>query len=309
MENKVIAYLIQAHNNPVHLQKMIWALNSEKVSFFIHIDKKSDILEFTKLLWQQKNIYFVNNRINVIWKWFSQVKATIQTIKLAFKKWNYKYFILLSWADYPIKSNKEILSFFENTNKNYIEHKKIEKSNNYLDYFKNKQLWFKISKWHFYDTLKYNFNSKKWSFKHWLYRLFILFNILIVNTFSKKKKIGLNIDYYFWSQWWCINQESIEYILDFHEKNRFLEKIFYYSDSSDEMYFQTILMNSEFKNICINDNLRYIDWSKNREWPAILAENDFKKTTNSQKLFARKFGKKSKKLINLIDKSRDNGKL
>lgn len=131
---------------------------------------------------------------------------------------------------------------------------------------------------------------------------------MIVNSFSKKKEIDLNIDYYFWSSWWALNHESIDYIVDFYNTNKKFNEIFRFSDAPDEMYFQTVLMNSKYKDICINDNLRYIDWSKTREWPAILDENDFEKITNSQKLFARKFARKSKKLIDLIDKSRDNVK-
>lgn len=54
-----------------------------------------------------------------------------------------------------------------------------------------------------------------------------------------------------------------------------------YCDASDEIYFQTILLNSPYKDICVNDNLRYINWSKDREGPAILVEDDFEEITKS----------------------------
>jgi len=50
MKNKIIAYLIQAHNNEKHLSEMISSLNNKEVSFFIHIDKKSNIEIFKKII-------------------------------------------------------------------------------------------------------------------------------------------------------------------------------------------------------------------------------------------------------------------
>ena len=35
MKNKIIAYLIQAHNNEKHLYEMISSLNNKEVSFFV----------------------------------------------------------------------------------------------------------------------------------------------------------------------------------------------------------------------------------------------------------------------------------
>jgi len=303
MKNNTIAYLIQAHNNPDHLFKLVDSLNNKEVSFFIHIDNKVDILEFRNLFLNFDNIYFVEKRVNVIWKWFSQVKATISCMKLAINtEINFKYYILLSWVDYPIKPNNFILSFFKNSNYNYLEFKEIKKSNSYIEYFKNKQFWFKISKWHFYDTIKLNWNSKNGSIKHWLYRFYILFNILIFNNIFKYKNIDNKYKYYFWSSWWSFNEDTVKYILNFYDNNNKFNNIFKFSDAPDEMYFHTIVLNSKFKTICKNDNLRFIDWSDNREWPAILYENDFNKIKKTSKLFARKFWKKSYLLILYIKK-------
>jgi len=303
MKNKLIAYLIQAHNNENYLFKLINSLNNKEVSFFIHIDEKANINNFKNLFKNFDNIFFIKNRVNIVWKWFSQVKATINLIDFWLKqKIKFKYFILLSWVDFPIKPNKSILNFFKSTNENFLEFKEIKKSNNYLDYFKNKQLWFKISKWHFYDDFKKNFSWKSWGFKNLLYRIFILFNILIINSFIKKKKIDNNIKYYFWSSWWCLNYETIKHIYQFYKNNDEINNIFKYSDAPDEMYFQTIILNSKYKKNCVNNNLRYIDWSKNREWPAILDINDFENINKSDVLFARKFWKNSKLLIKKIEK-------
>ena len=50
-----------------------------------------------------------------------------------------------------------------------------------------------------------------------------------------------------------------------------------HSFAPDEMVFNTILANSNFKNDIVVDNLRYIDWSKPGEYrlsPAVLTSDD-----------------------------------
>ena len=49
-------------------------------------------------------------------------------------------------------------------------------------------------------------------------------------------------------------------------------------------------------------HLRYIDWSGDRETPAIFDERDWRSIQNSSNLFARKFHSiRSAKLLGLID--------
>jgi hypothetical protein len=57
----------------------------------------------------------------------------------------------------------------------------------------------------------------------------------------------------------------------------------------DEIFFQTVLMNSPYKNGIIYDNLRYIIWSPGSRHPATLNIRYFEDFMNSNKLFARKF--------------------
>ena len=54
--------------------------------------------------------------------------------------------------------------------------------------------------------------------------------------------------------------------------------------------FQTIIMNSPFKDKVVNDNLRYIVWpSAFDSSPINVVKSDFPKLKTSPQLFARKF--------------------
>ena len=114
-----IAYLILAHNNMKHLERLIEALNDDEVSFFIHIDKK---VNMPALIKRYSNVKILENRFDVKWMGYSMVEATLSMLETAYNSNDcYDYFILLSGVDYPIKSNQYIKSFFaENNGKSFI---------------------------------------------------------------------------------------------------------------------------------------------------------------------------------------------
>ena len=71
---------------------------------------------------------------------------------------------------------------------------------------------------------------------------------------------------------------------------------------SDEVFFHTVVMNSEFKQSVVNDNLRYIDWNNPEYGPKILGYEDWVILQESKALIARKFHSiKSKILMDLLD--------
>ena len=73
---------------------------------------------------------------------------------------------------------------------------------------------------------------------------------------------------------------------------------FHYSFCAEELYFQTLLCNSEYRDCLVDDNLRYIDWSKGRgSTPVVLDMRDYDTLKASPCLFARKFDVASHDLI------------
>ena len=108
-----IAILILGHKNPNQLSKLVSSLANSHFDFYIHIDKKVDILPFQKSLENLKdmNISFVKDRIKTYFFDFSLVEATCKCAAMAYKSGNYKYYILLSGQDYPIKSKDYIYGY------------------------------------------------------------------------------------------------------------------------------------------------------------------------------------------------------
>ena len=88
--------------------------------------------------------------------------------------------------------------------------------------------------------------------------------------------------------YWCLEKSLVHYVHGFLRANpeyvRFFEHVFV----PDELFFQTIIMNSELRDTVENDNLRYLDWSREPA-PAVFAEDDLPALLGSGALFARKF--------------------
>jgi hypothetical protein len=91
------------------------------------------------------------------------------------------------------------------------------------------------------------------------------------------------------SHFWCLSRYCIEYVHEFVQQNDAFMRFFKYVKTPHEMIFQTILLNSALKDLLVNDNLRYFDWSRNSSHPEILCKQDFERFINKDKLFARKF--------------------
>ncbi|WP_255993625.1 beta-1,6-N-acetylglucosaminyltransferase [Clostridium perfringens] len=269
-----IAYCILCHKNSNVLRECINYLSPQN-DLFIHVDKKSNINDFSEY---NSKVIFVKNRIDVKWGHFSQVEATLQLLKETNIK-HYDYIFLLSGDCLPIKSEKFIKEFLEKNypneyialDKNYKEIKKrIEYKYNSLYYKKNCCLFIRIIR---------KIQSK--------------FNILPKNKlFRELPKL------YKGTQWFGITGKLKVYILDFLRENPRYIEAFKNSFCCDEIFFHTIIFNSEFKdyvydakdksNICFQA-LRYIDWKSGPDYPKILNEDDFDKMLKSECLFARKF--------------------
>lgn len=251
--------LILAHKNHNQIMRLINHLKTD-FDLYVHIDKRNklNIKSFDNV-----NVY---NKFKTYHGDVSLVIATLFLIREAYKS-NYDRYIFISGQDIPLKTNKEIIDFF-NTSKEYISYESI--NNTEAIY---KEMSFRLN--------SYNFGK--------LYRLIFHRNIReLLSSFPLiKRHTPENI--YYGSQWWNLTNDAIKYILDYTDKNPQFLKRFNYTWGSDEFYFQSILLNSEFKHNCINDCLRYIVWSGGAPFNLEMKDYNNIKNNINNNLFARKF--------------------
>ncbi|MEH2273655.1 MAG: beta-1,6-N-acetylglucosaminyltransferase [Nostoc sp.] len=295
-----IAYIILAHNYPEQLVRLIFKLNTDDVSFFIHIDKKTDKTIYYQIFSQLNklsNVFFIK-RYNSQWGSFNLVKATLEAINVIEKTGlEFDYVIFLSGQDYLIKTNAYIKRFLQkNQGKEFIEYFSLP----YI-YWKEGGL-IRIESWHIYWNHKYFCIPEKRELKSPIVSLLYSFLIL---PLVKKRKLPEGFAIYGGSQFWCLTGECIKWINIFVKQNPKFVKRFNYTYCTDEIFFQTLILNSPFKDKVVNDNLKYIDWGDDiyAYHPIILEKKDFEKIRQSEKLFARKFDtSKDSDILDMIDK-------
>ena len=266
------------HKNPKQINKLIDALLDDDIDIYIHVDKKSNIVNEINSL---KGIYVLPEelRVNVKWATFSMVQAELNLIYYSFNVGCYDYFWLISGEDYPIVSTKKILrKLVSNPKMNYInlvnsKNFVLQKRNNYdkrndiyyPDWILNRGYIFRIIRRIWVEiTGGYNYT----------FRFF-------------KRRDSIEYSFYYGSQWWCLSRYFIEYTINYLNRNPSYIDIYHNSSCPDESFFQTILMNSRFR-YYRSDYLHYIDWSQNMNSPKALTVLDIDNIYNSKKLMARK---------------------
>ncbi|MDG1277481.1 MAG: beta-1,6-N-acetylglucosaminyltransferase [Algoriphagus sp.] len=270
------AILLVAYRNIEQIYEYIDLLD-EDFYFYIHVDKKSNISkERIEKLRENKNVKFVESLYKVNWGGKKFIEVLLFLAKEALKDKNIKYLHTASESDLPLKSPKYIKEFFiKNDGKQFLDIFSLPDDrwpNGGLDRF---------DKYHFYDQ----FNAKtKIGFKL-IMSLLKLQDIFGINRKSTKKMPPL----YGGSTWLSLSYSCMEYAVNFSEENldfmRLLENTF----APEEIYFQTVLMQSPYRNDLVNKHLFYIDWEfRNGNSPAHLDVSDLEKLKVSEKLFVRK---------------------
>lgn len=255
-----ICILIAAHKNYNQTMRLINHLKKD-FDLFVHIDKKSplEIAEFDNVK--------VYKKYKVHHGGFSQIIATLFLMEEASKNNNYKRYIFISAQDVPLKSNFEIKQFFKDNNKEFLSYENIRNGEE------------------LYKEMSFRLNSYNFGFWHRK-----LLNRKIRGLISEipfiKRQTPENI--YYGSSWWNLTGKAVFYILKFVKENKSYLERFKYTWGSDEFFFQSVLLESDFKDNCENDCLRYLIWQGGA--PIVFRLKDYKIMSESgRNLFARKF--------------------
>lgn len=295
-----IAYCLLVHKNPKQVNRLIRSIYSPSDLFYINVFGSNS----TKESWRKALKEFEGDSFFVVfnyakaWGTFQLVDAVLDSMR-KFSCFDYDYFINLSGQCYPLESIDSIKQFLHNKVFAYMEEFKLPTP-----------MWAGRGG---LSRINYSY------YKHPLY----IFRDYIINKISKtvkydsrrfiriprkNRQLPYNLELYGGPTWLCLTKKHVKYILEYLENNPKLIDFFKRTLYPDELFFQTIIMNSPLNDSVMNDNLRYIDWSKKGvPLPAVLTIDDADILLNSSKLFARKFDVEvDEKILNLIDDHKKN---
>jgi len=261
-----IAHLILAHKDPRLVERLVKKLQHKDADIYIQLDAKADLNDFIYIE-NTPNTYFVEKRVKTVWGNYSIIEATLVGFEFIFNSnRNYTHINLLSGQDYPLKPIEEIHQFlFANSDKTFMRLLSI-----------NDNEWNQGRE----RLIKYSFGDYHYFYKYKLQYL--------ANTILPKRKVPLKLRPYGGSQWITITPECAIYAMNYLKNHPKAKRYFRRTWAIDEIFFQTILMNSPLRNKLINDNLRFIEQEGNTR-PTVFTVNDAGRLNSSGKFFARKF--------------------
>lgn len=277
-----ICYLILAHNNFRHLDRLIDALDDTDCAFCIHIDRKVK-QEYSP---QHKNVKIIPQRIDINWGGFSMIQATLSLMEysMAYSP-GADYYILISGVDYPIRQ-KEFL------------YKQLEEKKEYIDIAPVPVPFKPVERYEYYY-----FDYDRRNLKH--YNPKFLTEVLL-KKLKIKRKTPFRV--YAGTQWFALTRECVRYILKTVTEDRRYVDFFRHTLVPDEAFFQTIIGNSPFLQNAVA-SLTYTDWEVAVP-PAVIEEHHIEFLKNHVEFndeygqrfpyFARKFTDDSEKLLKEI---------
>ncbi|MBR9847454.1 MAG: beta-1,6-N-acetylglucosaminyltransferase [Algicola sp.] len=266
------------------MRKLIEVI-SQYSDVFIHMDKKSESDYSSLTSWLDKNTFcfsviLLSDRCSVYWGDCSQISATLSLLKAAKEEKDYNFFTLLSGDCFPIKPLPEFNKFLsENKGMNFISISDGEKFSN------------RVELYHYFIQSKYYRSSI-------LVRKLSLIVAKLLALFKIKNKVFDSYSLAKGSQWFTLSNEFVSYVIDTVSRDNLLESL-KYTNCIDELFFQTLLINSEFSQKHKNDNLRLIDWAGGNSPVLLNEEYDFSAT---ESFFARKIDVENKLVFNKLKK-------
>lgn len=274
------AFLIIAHTDYEVLRTLIKLLDVSRCDIYVMIDKKSPVPDGLNV--NHARLFMLQKRVDIRWGHVSQIKAEMRLFETALKNGPYIYYHLLSGVDLPIKPMEQILSFFEqNQGKEFV---------GFYPHWEET----KVTKFHFFIKY-YNMGGRIGTFIASL-----RFHIgRIVNKYIKRTEYQFKKG----TNWVSISDGFCRFLVG---KRHWILKRFKWTFCGDEIFLQTVLWNSPYKEHIYSLNSesegcqRDIIWENRSPHIWGSSPDDIDRLYESTKMFARKFSSKYPQMIQAV---------
>jgi len=300
-----ILYLLIVYKNVEQVIRLVRRLNGPNIKFLIHVDRRTDdsfVERLRAAVSDHADCEFLP-RIPVRWGGWGLAQVTLNAVRQVVERSiPGDFLVYMSGQDYPLKANREITAFFAaNRGRQFMEVFSMPYAH-----------WPGRGGMNRIDV--YHFHFRRW---HWVYPPYgdqeslplVMERLKKVLPFTSRR-LPHGYKPYGGSAAVILARNAIEYIAEFTESavGREIVRFFRMTRHPDEIFFQTVIMNSALRDTVVNDELRYVDWSGGGAHPAILTRKDFDRLVDSGKLFARKFDTTvDAEILDMLDEHRVAG--
>lgn len=282
-----IAYLVIAYMDPEQLRRLAVRL-TKSADVYVHINASVEIAPFEQALQNVEGAAFSRERYKVVWGGYSILQAAFSMMEQAMEQKKYDRYVLLTGLDYPIKSDEQIQSFFQEYAHTEFVHADVV--NGEMPH--HDHLYYHTAR----DHRTLNKLLQMWE--------------KLLRSMGRHGKAdyvmheGRKYPIYGTSPKWALSGECAAYLLDFYKKNKKFNRYFQFMHAPDDFYVATVLFNSEFRDsIEAKQDIFKIVWLPEDKGAKILDKEDAEELLACPQLYAKKFQSgSSEELVELLDK-------
>ena len=278
------AFLIIAHNEFEILQRLLSALDDERIDFYVHIDKK--VKKLPELHVKNAGLFVLDRRVDVRWGHVSQIECEYALFNSAYHMGKYFFYHLISGVHFPLKTVNEILDFYE-AHSGKIVFNKLCKDRPWQDEIKIQRINLFIRHYAYGPIWYQHLCQKLWR---------------TTNNLQKRLKVRLfgSQELFKATNWVSYTEESIKFLID---REKLILRKYRWSFCGDEYFAPTELMASSLKSTIFNSEVILYQVFGPAS-PRILEMADYDAIVSSGCLFGRKFSSLHSDIIDKIEASR-----
>jgi len=259
-------FLIHAHKDLDQLNALVAQLCDEDFDIYVNLDRKSDI-DPARV---HPAAHLVGKRIDVRWGGFSQVQATLNSLRqIVAEVPEFDKVVFLSAQDFPLLPNDRL---------------KRELS--------------ALARHELLDAMPLRPGGWPVAFRYQYFyregggraeRIACAVANRLLRLAGRHRRMPGGLQAWGGSSWWALSRACIAHVLERVDREPAIARFFATVLCPDEMFFQTLVMNSPFRARVLSQNFRYIQWpEQGSRNPKVLDEGDFERIAASGAHFCRK---------------------
>ena len=278
-----VAYIISAYKLPALLVRLVGRLDAPGTSVWIHVDTKTSEPVYRAMsepLADRTEVHFVR-RHPCYWGDFGHVQATLEGLRaLIASRQPFDYVVLLTGQDYPITTNRQIATALRAANGHVLMHCMPIPNEHWTDGGASR-----------FENRHFRVGDRVLAFPGTPFRSTPLNAAwsAITRALRLHRSFPAGMEPWGGSSYWMMPADCANYVDAWVRGNPEIVDFFRGVHVPDEMFFQSVVMNSPYRDRVADDDLRYIDWRGGMDHPKVLTSADFDALMRSGKLFARKF--------------------
>jgi hypothetical protein len=261
-------FLIQAHKDLAQINGLVEQLRDDDFIVYVNLDRKSQ-LDPRAIAPSARP---VRHRVDVHWGTFSQVEAVLHALRqIVAEVPTFDKVLFLSAQDFPLMSNARLKAA--------------------LAALRERELL---------DTVPIGSAAGQWTagFRYQyfhpgaggaMHRLACSLVNCVMRASGWRRRLPGGLRPYGGSSWWALSRDCVCALLGRIACEPRILRFFRSVDCPDELFFQTLVMNSAFGERVLGINFRYVQWpDDSARNPKILDEHDFERIAASNAHFCRK---------------------